>query len=73
MTDPVSTSTGFFSVFSNTGDINAILMSYVNKASTMDQLEVMGILCVIMAITQIALCATLAFDNYAISRRNDRR
>lgn len=58
---------------SSGSDFPTILNAYVQKVSTMDQLEVIGIIAVLLAVTQITLCLSMIMENYAISRRYDIR
>ena len=46
----------------------ATLASYMEVIQTLDQLEVIGLITIGLALTQLTLCLTLALDNYQMSK-----
>ena len=72
MASPLDPS-GFMDIFSGGSDILPMINIYMGKLSSMNQLEVIGLITVGLALSQIILCATLAMDTHAISKRSDIR
>lgn len=73
MTDPTAAvfggGMGNGGTFVNFADMIPAALSYIESLSQIDQLEVIGIITILLALSQIALCSTLALDNYQAEKR----
>ena len=54
-------------------DMPGTMAAYMQTLTTLDQLEVIGLITIGLALTQFTLCLTLALDNYQMSRPMKRR